>query len=100
MILLFDDESQFSITIETRRIFIWRKAATHYLPTNVSEIDHYGSGDLMVRADIMLHCLTFYHIFEKGTVTSVEYRDAVFEPYVHIFWGADDYDFNLMNGNA
>ncbi|GFX57158.1 transposable element Tcb2 transposase [Trichonephila clavipes] len=73
---------------------------THYLPSNVHEIDNYGGGGLMVWAGIMLDGHTPLRVFESGFVTSVRYRDEVFEPYVHLFRGACATEFLLMDDNA
>ncbi|GFW60139.1 transposable element Tcb2 transposase [Trichonephila clavipes] len=55
---------------------------THYLPSNVHEIDNYGVGGLMVWTGIILDGRTPLHVFERGSVTVVRYRDEVLEPYV------------------
>ncbi|GFS89677.1 hypothetical protein TNCV_3787191 [Trichonephila clavipes] len=56
--------------------------------SDVREIDHYNSGGLIVWADITLDGRTH---FERGTGTSVRYRDEVLEPYVCLFA-----DINIM----
>ncbi|GFW86177.1 transposable element Tcb2 transposase [Trichonephila clavipes] len=53
-IVLFTDESRFSLNINSHRTFIWREPWTRYLHSNVHEIDNEGGGSLMVRVDIML----------------------------------------------
>ncbi|GBM84805.1 hypothetical protein AVEN_217791-1 [Araneus ventricosus] len=83
--VLFTDECRFSLNTDSRRTFIWREPGTHYLPSNVREIDHYGGGGLMVWAGIMLDDRTPLHVFERGTVTGVRYRDEILEPYVRLF---------------
>lgn len=98
--VLFTDESRFSLTSDSRRTFIWREPGTRYLPSNVREIDHYGGGGLMVWAGIMLDGRTPLHVFDRGTVTSVRYRDEVLEPYVRLFRGAVGPDFILIDDNA
>ncbi|GFX63533.1 transposable element Tcb2 transposase [Trichonephila clavipes] len=75
----------FSLTRDSHLIFIWREPRIHYHLSNVREIDHYGSGNLMVRADIPLNSRTNFHVFERGTVTVVRHRDEVLEPYVRLF---------------
>ncbi|GBN24069.1 hypothetical protein AVEN_27890-1 [Araneus ventricosus] len=54
----------------------------------------------MVWAGIMLDGRTPLHVFERGTVTGVRYRDEILEPYVRIFRGAVDPEFILMVDNA
>ncbi|GBM19243.1 Chorion peroxidase [Araneus ventricosus] len=98
--VLFTDESRFSLNTDSRRTFIRREQGTRYLPSNVREIDHYGGGGLMVRAGIMLDGRTPLHVFERGTVTGVKYRDEILEPYVRLFRGAVGPEFILMDDNA
>ncbi|GBM74209.1 hypothetical protein AVEN_203409-1 [Araneus ventricosus] len=40
------------------------------------------------------------HVFERGTVTGVRYRDEILEPYVRLFRGAVGPEFILMDDNA
>ncbi|GFV88031.1 transposable element Tcb2 transposase [Trichonephila clavipes] len=72
-----------------------------YLPSNVREFDHCGSGGLVVWASITLDiwphttlCLCKRHL------TSVRYNDKVLEPYVSLFIGSVDPDFILIDDNA
>ncbi|GBM14601.1 Transposable element Tcb2 transposase [Araneus ventricosus] len=98
--VLFTDESRFSLNTDFRRTFIWREPGPCYLPSNVREIDHYGGGGLMVWAGIMLDGRTPLHVFERGTVTGVRYRDEILESYVRLFRGAVGPEFILMDDNA
>ncbi|GBM18228.1 hypothetical protein AVEN_39000-1 [Araneus ventricosus] len=97
--VLIIDESRFSLTPDSRRAFIWREPGTLYLPSNVREIDHYGSGRLMVWAVIMLDGRTPFHVFKRGTVTGVRYGDEILESYVRLFRDAVGSDFILMDNN-
>ncbi|GBM53287.1 hypothetical protein AVEN_52312-1 [Araneus ventricosus] len=99
-IFLFTHESQFILNTDFRRTFIWREPGTRYLPSNVREIDHYGGGGLMVWAGIMLDGRAPLHVFERGTVTGVRYRDEILEPYVRLFRGAVGPEFILMDDNT
>ncbi|GBN12829.1 Transposable element Tcb2 transposase [Araneus ventricosus] len=98
--VLFTDESRFSLNTNSRRTFIWREPGTRYLPSNVREIDHYGGGGLMVWAGIMLEGRTPLHVFERGTMTGMRYRDEILGPYVRLFRGAVGPEFILMDDNA
>ncbi|GBN95070.1 Transposable element Tc1 transposase [Araneus ventricosus] len=98
--VLFTDESRFSLNTDSRRTFIWREPGTRYLPSNVREIGHYGGGGLMVWAGIMLDGRTPLHVFERGIVTGVRYRDEIFEPYVRLFRAVVGPEFILMDDNA
>ncbi|GFT72490.1 DDE_3 domain-containing protein [Trichonephila clavipes] len=40
------------------------------------------------------------HVFERGSVTGVRYRDEVLKPYVRIFKGACGPQFILMDNNV
>ncbi|GBO13859.1 hypothetical protein AVEN_267484-1 [Araneus ventricosus] len=55
---------------------------------------------LMVWAGIMLHGRTPLHVFERGTVTGVRYRDEILEPHVRLFRGAVGPEFILTEDNA
>ncbi|GBN38940.1 Death-associated protein kinase dapk-1 [Araneus ventricosus] len=48
----------------------------------------------------MLDGRTPLHVFEKGTVIGVRYRDEILEPYVRLFRGAVGPEFILMDDNA
>ncbi|GBN82143.1 Transposable element Tcb2 transposase [Araneus ventricosus] len=98
--VLFTDESRFSLNTDSHRTFIWREPGTRYLPSNVREIDHYGGGGLMVWAGIMLDGRTHLHVFKRGTVTRVMYRDEILEPYVRLFKAAVGPEFILMDDNT
>ncbi|GBN66041.1 Transposable element Tc3 transposase [Araneus ventricosus] len=98
--VLFTDKSRFSLNTDSRCTFIWLEPGTRYLPSNVREIDHYGGGGLMVWAGIMLNGRTPLHVFERGTVTGVRYKDEILEPYVRLFRGEVRPEFILMDDNA
>lgn len=53
----------------------------------------------MVWAGIMLDGRTPLHVFERGTVTAVMYREKVLEAYVCLFRGTVDPEFILMDYN-
>ncbi|GBO44153.1 hypothetical protein AVEN_239551-1, partial [Araneus ventricosus] len=48
----------------------------------------------------MLDGRTPLHVFERGTVIGVRYRDEILEPYVRLFMGAFGPEFILMDDNA
>ncbi|GBN77569.1 hypothetical protein AVEN_244038-1 [Araneus ventricosus] len=54
---------------------------------------------LMVWEGIMLDGRTPLHVFERGTVTGVRYRDEILEPYVSLFRGEVGHEFILMDDN-
>lgn len=58
----FTDKSGFSLTTDSQSTFKWREASIRYLPSNVGEIDHFGSGSLMSWTGIILHGCTILHV--------------------------------------
>ncbi|GFX33810.1 transposable element Tcb2 transposase [Trichonephila clavipes] len=54
----------------------------------------------MVYAGILLDGRAFLHVFERGSVTSVRYREEVLVPYVHLFRCACGPETILMDGNV
>jgi len=98
--VLFTDESRFNLNSDSRRTFIWREPGTRYLPSNVREIDHYGGSGVMVWGGIMEDRRTRLHVFDRGSVNGVRYRDEVLEPYVRLFRGTVGPEFILMDDSA
>ncbi|GFU99117.1 HTH_Tnp_Tc3_2 domain-containing protein [Trichonephila clavipes] len=64
------------------------------------DIDHYGSGGLIVWAEIMLNERTHLHVFGRGSVTAVRLRDEVLEPYDELYTDVVDPVFILIADNA
>ncbi len=54
----------------------------------------------MVWASIMLDGRIYLHVFDKGSVTGVRYRDEVLEPCIRLFRGAVGPEFISMDDNA
>ncbi|GFU34359.1 transposable element Tcb2 transposase [Trichonephila clavipes] len=100
VIVLFTDEPGFRLNTDSPPTFIWRETGTRYLPSNVREINNYGGGCLMVWEGILLDGRTPLHVFERGSVTGVRYKDEVLEPYVLLFNGACFPELILMDDNA
>ncbi|GBN89302.1 hypothetical protein AVEN_263296-1 [Araneus ventricosus] len=48
----------------------------------------------------MLDGRTPLHVFERGTLTGVRYRDEILQPYVRLFRGAIGPEFILMDDNS
>ncbi|GFT76312.1 hypothetical protein TNCV_564681 [Trichonephila clavipes] len=55
---------------------MWREKRACYMPSNAREIENYGKGSLMVWEGIMMDGHTHLHVFEKGTVNAVRYRES------------------------
>ncbi|GFV07096.1 transposable element Tc1 transposase [Trichonephila clavipes] len=49
--VLFTDESRFSLTGDSKRVYIWRESGTRNDPSNIVERDRFGSGGVMVWGD-------------------------------------------------
>ncbi|GFU95854.1 transposable element Tcb2 transposase [Trichonephila clavipes] len=46
--VLFTDESRFSLTGDSKRVYIWRESGTRNDPSNIVERDRFGSGGVIV----------------------------------------------------
>ena len=97
--MLFTDESRFSLDTDSRRTLIWREPMTRYHPSHIREMDHYGGGGVMVWAGIMLDSRTPLHVFDRGSLTAMRYREEILEPYVRLFRGAVGLRFLFMDDN-
>ncbi|GFY35949.1 hypothetical protein TNCV_4843211 [Trichonephila clavipes] len=53
---------------------MWREPGTHYLPSNVREIDHNDGGGLMVWTGITFDGYTHHYIFERSSVAAMRGR--------------------------
>ncbi|KFM60781.1 Transposable element Tcb2 transposase, partial [Stegodyphus mimosarum] len=98
--VLFIDEFHFNLNTDSRRTFMRREPGTHYLPSNVREINNYGGGGVMVWAGIILDGRASLHVFDRGSVTGVRYRDEILEPYVCVYRGVVGPEFILQDDNA
>ncbi|GFS94163.1 transposable element Tcb2 transposase [Trichonephila clavipes] len=90
--------SRFSLTGDSKRVYIWRESGTRNDPSNIVERDRFGSGGVMVWGGIMIDGRTPLHVFRS--VTGQIYRDEVLDPYVRLFRGAYGRDFLFMDDNA
>ncbi|GFW74988.1 transposable element Tcb1 transposase [Trichonephila clavipes] len=94
---MFADESRFALEPDDKRIRIWRKQGTRNQPQNIthSEVEALWCGQdtalLGYRMDL--------HIFKRGSVTAVRYRDEVLEPIVRLYAAAVGHTFVLMDDN-
>lgn len=98
--VLFSDESRFSLQTDSRRTILWRERGTRYHPNNIVERDQYGGGGVMVWAGIMMNGRTQLHVFDRGNINALRYRDEILRPYVRLFRGAVGPDFLFMDDNA
>ncbi|GFV60272.1 transposable element Tcb1 transposase [Trichonephila clavipes] len=93
-LVLFTDESIFSLSSDSHRILIWRERGSRNHPSNIIERDRYGGRGVLVWGGIMLGSRTDLHIFDAGSV------NGTLLPYVRLFRGAMDLQFLFMDVNA
>ncbi|GFS61745.1 transposable element Tcb2 transposase [Trichonephila clavipes] len=98
--VLFTDESRFSLSSDSHRIFIWRERGSRNHPSNIIERDRYGGRGVLVWGGIMLGSRTDLHIFDAGSVNGTRYCNEILLPYVRLFRGAMGLQFLFMDDNA
>ncbi|GFX43822.1 transposable element Tcb1 transposase [Trichonephila clavipes] len=97
---MFTDESRFPLEADDKRIRIWRKQGTRNQPQNITKHHAFRSGNIMTWAGISLEYRTDLHIFKRGSVTDVLYRDEVLETIVRLYTAAIGPTFVLMVDKA
>ncbi|GFW09060.1 transposable element Tcb1 transposase [Trichonephila clavipes] len=97
---MFTDESRFALVTDDKRIRIWRKQGTRNQLQNIPEHHAFRGLNIMLWAGISLGYRTDLHIFKRGSVTVVRYRDEVLEPIVRLYAAAVGPTFLLMDDNA
>ncbi|GFV72857.1 transposable element Tcb1 transposase [Trichonephila clavipes] len=98
--VMFTDESRFTLELDDKSIRIWRKEETRNQPQKITEHHAFKSGSIMVWAGISLGYRTDLHIFKRGSVTAVRYRDGVLEAILRLYAVAVGSIFVLMDDNA
>ncbi|GFT10247.1 transposable element Tcb2 transposase [Trichonephila clavipes] len=99
-LVLFTDESRFSLSSDSHRILIWRERGSRNHPSNIIERDRYGGRGVLVWGGIMLGSRTDLHIFDAGSVNGTRYCNEILLPYVRLFRGAMDLQYLFMDDNA
>ncbi|GFW47392.1 transposable element Tcb1 transposase [Trichonephila clavipes] len=97
---MFTDESRFALESDDKRIRIWRKQGTRNQPQNITEHHAFLGGSIMVWAGSTLGYSTDLHIFKRGSVAAVRYRDEVLKPIVKLYAAAVGPTFVLMDDNT
>ncbi|GFT82543.1 transposable element Tcb1 transposase [Trichonephila clavipes] len=92
---MFTDESRFALEPDEKR-----KQGTCNQPQNIIEHHAIRGGSIMVWAGISLGYRTDLHIYKRGSVTIVRYRDEVLEPILRLYAAAVGPNFVLMDDNA
>ncbi|GFV28485.1 transposable element Tcb1 transposase [Trichonephila clavipes] len=95
--VMFTDESRFALEPDDKRIRIWRKQGTRNQPQKITEHHAFRGRSIMVGAGISLGYRTDLHIFKRGSVTAVWYRDEVLRPIVRLYAAAVGPTFVLMD---
>ncbi|GFY25640.1 transposable element Tcb1 transposase [Trichonephila clavipes] len=97
---MFIDESRFAMELDDKCIRIWGKQGTRNQPQNITEHHAFRGGRIMVWSGISLGYRTDLHIFKRGSVTAVRYRDEVLKHIVILYAAAVGPIFVLMEDNA
>ncbi|GFW83689.1 transposable element Tcb1 transposase [Trichonephila clavipes] len=79
---------------------MWRKQGTRNQPQNITKHHTFQGGSIMGRSGISLGYCTDLHIFKRGSVTAVRYRDEILEPIVRLYAAAVGSTFVLMDDKA
>ncbi|GFV26136.1 transposable element Tc3 transposase [Trichonephila clavipes] len=98
-LVVFSDESRFSLQSDSCRTLIWRAPGTRYYEANTIERHRYGGVGWLVWGRIILGPRTDLH-FQSVTMTGHIYRDVILEQHVRLFRGAMGAEFLFMNDNA
>ncbi|GFS53152.1 HTH_Tnp_Tc3_2 domain-containing protein [Trichonephila clavipes] len=84
LVVMFSDESRFSLQSNSRRTLIWRAPGTRYHQENTIERHHYGGIGWFVWGGIILGSRTDLHV-QSVTMTGHIYRDVILEQHVRLF---------------
>ncbi|GFU77387.1 transposable element Tcb1 transposase [Trichonephila clavipes] len=98
--LMFTDESRFALEPDDKCIRMWRERRTRNQPQNFTEHHAFQGKSIMVWAEISLGDRTDLHIFKRGSVMAIRYRDEVLESIVRLCAAAVGPTFVLMDNNA
>ncbi|GFW93907.1 transposable element Tcb1 transposase [Trichonephila clavipes] len=93
---MFTDDSRFALKPDDKRIMICSKQGTRNQPQNITEHHAFRGGNIMVWAGISLGYRIDLHIFKRGSVTAVRYRDDVLESIVRLYAAAVSPTFVLI----
>ncbi|KAI4901491.1 hypothetical protein NFI96_012289 [Prochilodus magdalenae] len=98
--VLFTDESRFTLSTCDRRDRVWRRHGERSAACNILQHDQSGSGSVMVWGGISLEGRTALHVFARGSLTAIRYRDEILRPLVRPCAGVVGPGFLLMQDNA
>uniref|UniRef100_A0A8K9X002 Tc1-like transposase DDE domain-containing protein n=1 Tax=Oncorhynchus mykiss TaxID=8022 RepID=A0A8K9X002_ONCMY len=98
--VLFTDESRFRLSTCDRRDRVWRRRGGRSAACNILQYDRFGGGSVMVWGGISLGGRTALHVFARGSLTAIRYRDEILRPLVRPYAGAVGPGFLLIQDNA
>ncbi|GFX94622.1 transposable element Tc3 transposase [Trichonephila clavipes] len=99
-LVLFTDESRFSLSSDSHRILIWREREPAIIPRTSLKGDRYGGHGVLVWGGIILDIRTDLHIFDAGSVNGTRYCNEILLPYVRHFRDVIGLQFLFMDDNA
>ncbi|GFW39536.1 transposable element Tcb2 transposase [Trichonephila clavipes] len=99
-IVLFSDESRFSVLPDNRLIFIWRDRGSRNNPAFMHESVRFGGGGVLVYGGISIDGRTDLYIIRDGHLTARRYRDEILRPIVVPYAAAIGDYFILMDDNC
>ena len=99
-IVLFTDESRFSLERDNRHILIWREPGSRFCPSHIRERNAYRSGSVCLWGGISLSGRKDLHVFSCGNENAQIYRDDILDAYVRPFAGAVGDAFVLQDDNV
>ncbi len=71
--VLFIEETRFSFTGDSKRVYVWWESVLQNYPSNIIELNRFSSGRVIVLGLIMVDGLTPLHIFNSGSETGQRY---------------------------
>ena len=98
--VLFTDESRFCVSTNDGRQRVWRSRGERFADCAIVEHNRFGGPSLMVWAGISIGGRTDLHVFQRGAINAITYRDDIILPIVRPYAGAVGDDFLLMDDNA
>ncbi|GBL80410.1 Transposable element Tcb1 transposase [Araneus ventricosus] len=98
--VMFTDESRFALQPYDKRVRVRREQDTRNRPENITEHHAFRGGNIMVWAGISSGYRTDLHIYRRGSVTAVRYREEVLDPILKLHAAAVGPSFVLMDDTA
>lgn len=98
-IVILINDSWFCLQTISRILLIWRETGNRHQVSNICELHTCRSGGLRIWSEIAVRGSTNFHIFSRGTMTAVRYRDDILVHYVELFLSAMGPDYVFMDEN-